>query len=74
PERDLRDAIAAATRRYAKRQETWFRHQLRTGTAPRGAPEVWMVDAVDAPEQLAREIAARWQAASARSPAPAPSC
>src|SRR5213078_3819252 len=26
---ELRDAIVVATRRYAKRQETWFRHQLR---------------------------------------------
>src|SRR5207302_473812 len=31
PERGLRDAIVVATRRYAKRQETWFRHQLRDG-------------------------------------------
>ena len=25
---DLPEAIATSTRRYAKRQETWFRHQL----------------------------------------------
>ncbi|HEX4602298.1 MAG TPA: tRNA (adenosine(37)-N6)-dimethylallyltransferase MiaA [Gemmatimonadales bacterium] len=73
PAGDLRDAIAAATRRYAKRQETWFRHQLRAPAAARGAPEVWMVDAVDAPDQLARQIAARWQAASARGAAHATS-
>jgi tRNA dimethylallyltransferase len=29
PRAALAGAIAAATRRYAKRQETWFRHQLR---------------------------------------------
>src|SRR5438093_3752330 len=29
PERELREAIVVATRRYAKRQETWFRNQLR---------------------------------------------
>jgi len=29
PREALAGAIAAATRRYAKRQETWFRHQLR---------------------------------------------
>src|SRR5439155_376393 len=29
PPSALRDAIVTATRAYAKRQETWFRHQLR---------------------------------------------
>src|SRR5438034_3524617 len=29
PERELRGAIVVATRRYAKRQETWFRNLLR---------------------------------------------
>src|SRR5581483_10397119 len=34
----LREAIVAATRRYAKRQETWFRHQLRATGDGRGEP------------------------------------
>ncbi|MGH7568529.1 MAG: tRNA (adenosine(37)-N6)-dimethylallyltransferase MiaA, partial [Gemmatimonadales bacterium] len=38
PPADLRDAIFGATRRYAKRQETWFRHQLR-GDEGRGTGE-----------------------------------
>ncbi len=49
------EAITIATRQYAKRQETWFRHQLR-GT-------VTLLDSVRAPELLAAEIAARWTAA-----------
>lgn len=61
PEVALRDAILAATRRYAKRQETWFRHQLR-GEEGRGKGEggVWMLDATEKPEVLAREILERW--------------
>src|SRR5207237_10757315 len=41
PERGLRDAIIVATRRYAKRQETWFRHQLRDGGRGTGEGSVW---------------------------------
>ena len=60
PEVALRDAIVVATRRYAKRQETWFRNQLR-GDAGRGKGEgVWMLDATEQPERLAREILTRW--------------
>jgi tRNA dimethylallyltransferase len=48
----IADAIGASTRQYAKRQETWFRHQLRgpvlTLDATRPAPEV------------AREIVEAW--------------
>ncbi len=51
----LADAIAAATRRYAKRQETWFRHQL--------AGPVLRLDAAAGPEALAREVLARYRAA-----------
>jgi len=51
PEVALRDAIVVATRRYAKRQETWFRNQLRG---------VWMLDATEQPALLAREILTRW--------------
>jgi len=46
------EAIALGTRRYAKRQETWFRHQL-------GGP-VLTLDATRNPERLADEIAAGW--------------
>jgi tRNA dimethylallyltransferase len=52
---DLAGAIATATRRYAKRQETWFRHQLRP-------PAEWL-DASAEPETLAREVLARYRAA-----------
>jgi tRNA dimethylallyltransferase len=43
------DAIATGTRQYAKRQETWFRHQL--------AGDVVTLDATRPPEKLAEEIA-----------------
>lgn len=57
PAADLREAIAAATRRYAKRQETWFRNQLRD------AP-VWTLDAVEEPSALAALILQRWRSAT----------
>ncbi|HEV8358495.1 MAG TPA: tRNA (adenosine(37)-N6)-dimethylallyltransferase MiaA [Gemmatimonadales bacterium] len=47
------DGLAASTRRYAKRQETWFRHQLRG--------PVFTLDATRPVEELAAEIAAAWQ-------------
>lgn len=53
PEPALADAIAKATRRYAKRQETWFRHQLV------GHPVITL-DATDTPELLARRIVELW--------------
>jgi tRNA A37 N6-isopentenylltransferase MiaA len=46
------EAIAAGTRQYAKRQQTWFRHQL--------AGNVVTVDATRPPEKLAAEIASLW--------------
>lgn len=46
------EAVALATRQYAKRQETWFRHQLHG--------QVMLLDSVRPPEVLAAEIAARW--------------
>ncbi len=46
------EAIAIGTRQYAKRQQTWFRHQL--------AGNVVMLDATRPPEKLAAEIAALW--------------
>jgi tRNA dimethylallyltransferase len=53
PEPALRDAILVATRRYAKRQETWFRNQLRDG-------QVWTIDATETPAVVAARIFARW--------------
>lgn len=47
------EAVSIATRQYAKRQETWFRHQLH------GA--VTLLDSVRPPEVLAAEIATRWK-------------
>src|SRR3989442_176384 len=62
PERELRDAIVVATRRYAKRQETWFRHQLRGERgAGSGSIEVWTLDATEAPDALAARIAQQWR-------------
>jgi tRNA dimethylallyltransferase len=46
------EAITIATRQYAKRQETWFRHQLHG--------QVMLLDSVRPPELLAAEIAQRW--------------
>ena len=49
------EAIAIGTRQYAKRQQTWFRHQLaRTAVT---------LDATRAPEKLACEIAELWEKA-----------
>lgn len=47
------EAIAISTRQYAKRQETWFRHQL--------AGERITLDATRPPETLAAEIAQAWE-------------
>jgi tRNA dimethylallyltransferase len=46
------EAITISTRQYAKRQQTWFRHQL-TGA-------VLTLDATRPPERLAAEIAEAW--------------
>ncbi len=51
------NAIATSTRQYAKRQETWFRHQL--GDA------VLTLDATRPPEQVAAAIVAAWEHTSA---------
>jgi tRNA dimethylallyltransferase len=50
----IAEAIAASTRQYAKRQETWFRHQLR------GA--VLTLDATRPPAEVAREVLEAWNA------------
>lgn len=63
----LRDAIVRSTRAYAKRQETWFRNQLRV--QPSGIsnqPEaVWTLDATKDAAVLADLIATRWHAVAA---------
>jgi tRNA dimethylallyltransferase len=48
------EAVAASTRRYAKRQETWFRHQLQG--------PVLALDATRPATELATEILAAWDA------------
>ena len=53
-------AITIATRQYAKRQETWFRHQL--------PGPVLALDSARPPEELAAEIAAAWAAAGSLDP------
>jgi tRNA dimethylallyltransferase len=52
-ETDLEAAIVTATARYAKRQETWFRHQL--------AGDVMTLDATRDPPAVAAEIVTRWE-------------
>src|SRR5437879_2029161 len=60
PESALSQAILVSTRRYAKRQETWFRNQLR-GDEGRGKGDgVWMLDATESPDMLAAKILGRW--------------
>jgi tRNA dimethylallyltransferase len=48
------EAITIGTRQYAKRQQTWFRHQL--------CGQVVTLDATRPPEKLATEIASLWEA------------
>jgi len=66
PAAGLRAAIITATRQYAKRQETWFRNQLRDQpSAVSHQPEtVWTLDAAAPPDALAREIHMRWKDAN----------
>ena len=47
------EAIATSSRQYAKRQETWFRHQI--------SGERLMLDATRPPERLAEEIVEAWE-------------
>ena len=55
PRESVAEAITIGTRQYAKRQQTWFRHQL-------ARPAVTL-DATRAPEKLACEIAGLWEKA-----------
>ncbi len=50
---ELLETIVRSTRRYAKRQETWFRHQL-------GDDAVLLLDATKRPTEVAREIINHW--------------
>jgi tRNA dimethylallyltransferase len=63
PESELRDAILVATRRYAKRQDTWFRNQLgrQPSAVSRQQATLWALDATRPPETLANEIMNRWK-------------
>jgi tRNA dimethylallyltransferase len=47
------EAITVGTRQYAKRQQTWFRHQL--------CGNVITLDATRSPDKLAAEIAGIWE-------------
>ncbi|MBA2628227.1 MAG: tRNA (adenosine(37)-N6)-dimethylallyltransferase MiaA [Gemmatimonadales bacterium] len=49
------EAVTVSTRQYAKRQETWFRHQLEGDRLT--------LDATRPPETLAAEIAHAWETA-----------
>ncbi len=72
PATELREAIAAATRAYAKRQETWFRNQLREPGAGSQDPGIWTLDAMETPELLARRIHERWSSLTPDSNLPVP--
>jgi tRNA dimethylallyltransferase len=52
PRESVAEVVAINSRRYAKRQETWFRHQL--------AEPVLTLDATRSPERVAEEIAVAW--------------
>jgi tRNA dimethylallyltransferase len=54
PRESVAGAIAVSTRQYAKRQQTWFRHQL-------GGP-VLTLDATRGPEKVAADIVEHWNA------------
>jgi len=73
PERGLREAIIVATRRYAKRQDTWFRNQVRDEGRGTREGSIWTLDAVEAPDVLAARIVDRWHAViRPSSPVPRP--
>lgn len=57
------EAITISTRQYAKRQETWFRHQL--------PGPVLTLDATRPADEVAAEIVAAWEAAGAAGTTPA---
>jgi tRNA dimethylallyltransferase len=58
------EAVAIASRQYAKRQETWFRHQLEG--------PVLNLDATRPAEEVARVIAETWAGAQRLPTSPQP--
>ena len=56
PAAQLEQAIVQATRQYAKRQETWFRHQLPAGTE--------VLDGTLSPDVLASQLLSGYRAAT----------
>jgi tRNA dimethylallyltransferase len=54
PRESVAGAIAVSTRQYAKRQQTWFRHQL--------GGRVITLDASKGPDRIAAEIVEHWNA------------
>ncbi len=55
PESELEEDITVSTRRYAKRQDTWFRHQIEG--------PVLVLDGTRPPEALARDLLSGYRAA-----------
>jgi tRNA A37 N6-isopentenylltransferase MiaA len=53
PRKGLAQEIILNTRRYAKRQETWFRHQLKEA-------DTLTLNSTVAPADLARQIVDHW--------------
>lgn len=66
---DLSEAIVRSTRAYAKRQETWFRNQLRYQPSAIGhqPDNLWTLDATRPAAEVAEAIATRWRAVQADS-------
>jgi tRNA dimethylallyltransferase len=56
PRDSVAEAVSIASRQYAKRQQTWFRHQLEE--------PIITLDATRHPDAVAAEIAARWDQVS----------
>ncbi len=56
PRESVAEAVTVASRQYAKRQETWFRHQLEG--------EVLTLDATRPAEEIAATIARAWSSGS----------
>jgi tRNA dimethylallyltransferase len=54
-EEEAKERIRGATRRYARRQLTWFRHQLPPGAT-------WL-DGTRPMDELVDEVLTRWQSA-----------
>lgn len=64
PRESVALAVSVASRQYAKRQETWFRHQLEG--------PVLTLDATRPAEEIAAVIAEAWRLAERKGPGPGP--